>query len=126
MDRAREALLRAQFKSKGKWYLAQQVDAFLVEEDARDGEALSEAMRTLGKENQQLKAQLEEAQSARSRQGEEESRRRVCQELERERDGLIQDIKDLRAYREEFRKAVAKEAQDLLGQVEGLPSKTLL
>ena len=63
MDRAREALLRAQFKSKGKWYLAQQVDAFLeelsvlVEEDARDGEALSEAMRTLGKENQQLKAQ---------------------------------------------------------------------
>ena len=98
----------------------------LVEEDARDGEALSEAMRTLGKENQQLKAQLEEAQSAKSRQGEEESRRRVCQELERERDGLIQDIKDLRAYREEFRKAVAKEAQDLLGQVEGLPSKTLL
>ena len=50
MDRAREALLRAQFKSKGKWYLAQQVDAFLeelsvlVEEDARDGEALSEAI----------------------------------------------------------------------------------
>ena len=83
-------------------------------------------MRTLGKENQQLKAQLEEAQSAKSRQGEEESHRRVCQELERERDGLIQDIKDLRAYREEFRKAVAKEAQDLLGQVEGLPSKTLL
>ena len=84
MDRAREALLRAQFKSKGKWYLAQQVDAFLeelsvlVEEDARDGEALSEAMRTLGKENQQLRAQLEEAQSAKSRQGEEESRRRVC------------------------------------------------
>ena len=98
----------------------------LAEEDARDGEALSEAMRTLGKENQQLKAQLEEARSAKPCQGEEESRRRVCQELERERDGLIQDIKDLRAYREEFRKAVAKEAQDLLGQVEGLPSKTLL
>ena len=33
MDRAREALLRAQFKSKGKWYLAQQVDAFLEESD---------------------------------------------------------------------------------------------
>ena len=75
MDRAREALLRAQFKSKGKWYLAQQVDAFLeelsvlAEEDARDGEALSEAMRTLGKENQQLKAQLEEARSAKSLPG---------------------------------------------------------
>ena len=56
----------------------------------------------------------------------EERRRRVCQDLEQERDQLISDIKALRSYRETCRKAVEEDARALLRQVERLPSEKLL
>ena len=56
----------------------------------------------------------------------EARQRRVCQELERERDSLIGDIKALRRFRESFRQAVEEDAQSLLRRAESLPSERLL
>ena len=50
----------------------------------------------------------------------------MCQELERERDSLIGDIKALRRFRESFRQAVEEDAQSLLRRAESLPSERLL
>ena len=49
-----------------------------------------------------------------------------AQELERERDGLIQDIKALRQFRDSLCRQVAQEAQTLLRQVEELSSQKLV
>lgn len=96
MERSQQALGRAQFRAKGKWYLAQE---------------LQEARARL--------AQWEET-------SQEARQRRVCQELERERDSLIGDIKALRRFRESFRQAVEEDAQSLLRRAESLPSERLL
>ena len=76
-----------------------------------------------------LAQELQEAR-ARLAQWEETSQearqRRVCQELERERDSLIGDIKALRRFRESFRQAVEEDAQSLRRRVESLPSERLL
>ena len=76
-----------------------------------------------------LAQELQEAR-ARLAQWEETSQearqRRVCQELERERDSLIGDIKALRRFRESFRQAVEEEAQSLMRRAESLPSEKLL
>ena len=108
MERSQQALGRAQFRAKGKWYLAQEVDSLLeelsvcLEEDGREREALEGEARSLRQENARLAQELQEAR-ARLAQWEEASQearqRRVCQELERERDSLIGDIKALRRFR---------------------------
>ena len=76
-----------------------------------------------------LAQELQEAR-ARLAQWEETSQearqRRECQELERERDSLIGDIKALRRFRESFRQAVEEDAQSLLRRAESLPSEKLL
>lgn len=134
MDDARQLLERAQFRARGKWYLAQQVDAFLeelavgLEESGRELEELREEERSLRRENARLRQELDAARASQAppREGSQEAARRICQELERERDGLIQDIKALRRFRESFRQAVEGDAQELLRQVEGLPSQTVL
>lgn len=132
MERSQEALGRAQFRAKGKWYLAQEVDSLLeelsvcLEEDRQDWEIQEKKLR---EENARLAQDLQEAR-ARLAQWEETSQearqRRVCQELERERDSLIGDIKALRRFRESFRQAVEEDAQSLLRRAESLPSEKLL
>lgn len=123
------------FRTRGRWYLAQEVDDFLdelavsLEEDDRETEGLEEKARTLRQENARLEEELKDARNTLERWKErstEESQRRVCWELEQERDRLIQDIKALRQFRETFRDAVAKDAEQVLGQVEELPSQKLL
>ena len=60
MERFQEALGRAQFRAKGKWYLAQEVDSLLeelsvcLEEDGREREALEGEARSLRQENARL------------------------------------------------------------------------
>ena len=139
MERSQEALGRAQFRAKGKRYLAQEVDSLLeelsvcLEEDRQDWKIQEKKLReerdSLLQEKDRLAQELQEAR-ARLAQWEEASQearqRRVCQELERERDSLIGDIKALRRFRESFRQAVEEDAQSLLRQVEGLPSEKLL
>ena len=116
MDLTKELLAGASFRAKGKWYAAQQVDAFLeelsvrLEEDSREREELAAAKA----------APPVEALPP------EDPRLPVCRDLERERDSLLQDIKALRRFRESFRQAVEEDAQSLLRQVEGLPSEKLL
>lgn len=139
MERSQEALGRAQFRAKGKWYLAQEVDSLLeelwvcLEEDRQDWEIQEKKLReerdSLLQEKDRLAQELQEAR-ARLAQWEEASQearqRRVCQELERERDSLIGDIKALRRFRESFRQAVEEDAQSLLRRAESLPSEKLL
>lgn len=132
MERSQQALGRAQFRAKGKRYLAQEVDSLLeelsvcLEEDRQDWEIQEKKLR---EENARLAQDLQEAR-ARLAQWEETSQearqRRVCQELERERDSLIGDIKALRRFRESFRQAVEEDAQSLLRRAESLPSEKLL
>ena len=139
MERSQQALGRAQFRAKGKWYLAQEVDSLLeelsvcLEEDRQDWEIQEKKLReerdSLIQEKDRLAQELQEAR-ARLAQWEETSQearqRRVCQELERERDSLIGDIKALRRFRESFRQAVEEDAQSLLRRAESLPSEKLL
>lgn len=139
MERSQQALGRAQFRAKGKRYLAQEVDSLLeelsvcLEEDRQDWEIQEKKLRgerdSLLQEKDRLVQELQEAR-ARLAQWEETSQearqRRVCQELERERDSLIGDIKALRRFRESFRQAVEEDAQSLLRRAESLPSEKLL
>lgn len=139
MERSQQALGRAQFRAKGKWYLAQEVDSLLeelsvcLEEGRQDWEIQEKKLReerdSLLQEKDRLTQELQEAR-ARLAQWEEASQearqRRVCQELERERDSLIGDIKALRRFRESFRQAVEEDAQSLLRRAESLPSEKLL
>ena len=135
MNRAKEAIEGAQFRAKGKWYLAQQVDSFLEElsvyseEDDREMERLEEEARSLRTEKSRLEEELQKAKSdleLRKGQSEEERQRRVCRELEQERDGLIEDIKGLRRFRENFREAVVKDAEEILERLGELTSQKLL
>lgn len=134
MDLTKELLAGASFRAKGKWYAAQQVDAFLeelsvrLEEDSREREKLAEDARALRRENARLREELAAAKAAPPAEAlpPEDPRLPVCRDLERERDSLLQDIKALRRFRESFRQAVEEDAQSLLRQVEGLPSEKLL
>lgn len=135
MDRTKETLKHVEFRTKGKWYLALEVDSFLdqlsvsLEEDARETEELEDKLRVSRQENARLEEELKEAQGKLERwkeQSAEERQRRVCQELEQERDLLIQDIKALRQFRESFRDAVAQDAERLIQQMEELVSSKLL
>lgn len=134
MDLTKELLEGASFRAKGKWYAAQQVDAFLeelsvrLEEDSREREELAEDVRALRRENARLREELAAAKAAPPAEAlpPEDPRLPVCRDLERERDSLLQDIKALRRFRESFRQAVEEDAQSLLRQVEGLPSEKLL
>ena len=64
MDLTKELLAGASFRAKGKWYAAQQVDAFLeelsvrLEEDSREREELAEDARALRRENARLRELL--------------------------------------------------------------------
>ena len=146
MDLTKQTLEGAQFRSRGKWYLAEQVDEFLealkasVEEDCREEEQaareaqrlkeentrLQQALEAAQKSGEELSRQLEEARKELVSRPAEERQRRVCQELEQERDELIEDIKALRSFRESFRQAVVRDGEQLLGQVKALPSEELL
>ena len=65
MDLTKELLAGASFRAKGKWYAAQQVDAFLeelsvrLEEDSREREELAEDARALRRENARLRELLD-------------------------------------------------------------------
>lgn len=150
MELTREALRAVEFRSRGQWYQARQVDQFIEEltvavdqaqrerdtlrqklEEARSQrEELAAKTAALEEEAQALaqeKAALEEALAAQpKRPAWEERQHRVLEDLSAERDQLIADIKALRRFRESFREAVRKDAQALLEQAEGLPSEKLL
>ena len=110
MDLTKELLAGASFRAKGKWYAAQQVDAFLeelsvrLEEDSREREELAEDARALRRENARLREELAAAKAAPPAEAlpPEDPRLPVCRDLERERDSLLQDIKALRQALEPY------------------------
>ena len=134
MELTREALAQVKFRTRGQWYDALQVDQF-IEELMAAADRQEEESRLLREEWMARLAQAtEEAQGLRERlRALERESRAACspaqgetQPLEEERDQLIADIKALRRFRESFREAVRKDAQELLEQAEGLPSEKLL
>ena len=131
MDLTKELLAGASFRAKGKWYAAQQVDAFLeelsvrLEEDSREREELAEDARALRRENARLREELAAAKAAPPAEALPPEDPRLP--LLRSMDALSRSaIKALRRFRESFRQAVEEDAQSLLRQVEGLPSEKLL
>lgn len=134
MELTREALAQVKFRTRGQWYDALQVDQF-IEELMAAADRQEEESRLLREEWMARLAQAtEEAQGLRERLRALERESRAArspaqgetQPLEAERDQLIADIKALRRFRESFREAVRKDAQELLEQAEGLPSEKLL
>ena len=134
MELTREALAQVKFRTRGQWYDALQVDQF-IEELMAAADRQEEESRLLREEWMARLAQAtEEAQGLRERLRALERESRAArspaqgetQPLEEERDQLIADIKALRRFRESFREAVRKDAQELLEQAEGLPSEKLL
>ncbi len=150
MKLTKEDLEKVKFQSHGRWYNAQQVDAFLDElAVAADGaerdlgeaqkrlRALNQQVEELLEENRQLREQREapatapDPQPIASRRRELEQRLREVEEeenreLKKERDRLIQDIKALRSFRETFRKAVEEDAAALETQLRRFGSDHLL
>lgn len=130
----KEAIERVQFRTRGKWYLAQQVDSFLeelsvrVDQESRERDSLEREAGTLREEKAHLEVELREAVSRLVQQEAPPQKppQPSAQELEQERDGLIQDIKALRQFRDSLCRQVAQEAQTLLRQVEELSSQKLV
>lgn len=131
-------LRQVQFRTKGKWYSAEQVDAFLeqitvsVDEEERESDRVRDKNKTLERdleaargEIRRLEGELERAKTQENRSA-GDRQRDLCRELEEERDRLIQDIKALRRFREEFRSAVKGDGETLLKQIETLDSENLL
>lgn len=134
MELTKEALVGARFRTRGKWYSAGQVDAFLEELTVSVDEAQREKT-DLWEKIRRLERRLEEEQEENTRLREKcvelENAARFpdrgkWEELERERDQLIQDIRALRRFRETFREAVKKDAEGLLCQAGSLDSEELL
>ena len=67
----KEAIERVQFRTRGKWYLAQQVDSFLeelsvrVDQESRERDSLEREAGTLREEKAHLEVELREAVSRR-------------------------------------------------------------
>ena len=130
----KEAIERVQFRTRGKWYLAQQVDSFLEElsvradQESRERDSLEREAGTLREEKAHLEVELREAVSRLVQQEAplQKPPQPSAQELEQERDGLFQDIKALRQFRDSLCRQVAQEAQTLLRQVEELSSQKLV
>lgn len=134
MELTREALAQVKFRTRGQWYDALQVDQF-IEELMAAADQQEEESRLLREEWMARLAQAtEEAQGLRERLRALERESRAArtpaqgetQPLEAERDQLIADIKALRRFRESFREAVRKDAQELLEQAGNLSSENML
>ncbi len=126
MELTKKALEDVKFRTRGRWYNAEEVDAFLEELTvAVDG--AERELQESRQENRRLWRELDVLKEAPAPEPDSvEARRRICQELERERDELIQDIKALRRFRETFRESVAQDAASLSERVKGLGSDKLL
>lgn len=133
MELTKDALRDISFRARGKWYRGEDVDGFLAEltvaldESEREKQELEDDVRHLERE---LHAAKEEAECLKQHLAETSQtpshQELVCAELEKERDELIENIKLLRRFREEFRDKVRDDAEALLKTIGRLPSDQLL
>lgn len=147
MKLTKQALTSVRFRTRGRWYHAGQVDAFLeellvaVDEAERSMEEHKNIVRTLTKQLEESKEEVsrlqqqaadfqqnaEQAKAALKKEAQAAAERKLlCRELERERDRLIQDICALQDFREEFRTSIQRDADSLTEQIKDLGSDKLL
>ena len=150
MELTREALRAVEFRSRGQWYQARQVDQFIeeltvaVDQAQRERDTLCQELKEARCQSEELaakaaaleeeiqalaqeKAALEDALAAQpKRPAWEERQHRVLEDLSAERDQLIADIKALRQFREDFRAAVEGDARAFLEKASTLASEEVL
>lgn len=121
------------FRTKGKWYLAEDVDNALNrlaverEELSRELEALKRRLRTEAGNAEDTSAQktgpvLPEGNIENSVL----HQKKVREELEQERDELIHTIRMLRRLRDTFQASIRRDAQMLTGKLDEMESKGIL
>lgn len=135
MELTKKALDEVKFRTRGRWYSAEQVDAFIdelavsadsaeqdrqmlnrkVEELAEKIESLREENVRLWQQTQQLRAEVQAAPKCDPNK-----------DLKAEREQLLSDIKALRKFRQSFYEAVEKDAASIKEQLAELSSYKLL
>lgn len=135
MELTKKALDEVKFRTRGRWYSAEQVDAFIdelavsadsaeqdrqmlnrkVEELAEKIESLREENVRLWQQTQQLRAEVQVAPKCDPNKN-----------LKAEREQLLSDIKALRKFRQSFYEAVENDAASIKEQLAELSSYKLL
>lgn len=120
MELNRQVLDDVKFETKGRWYNADQVDEFLEELAESVEQAQAETAHLRG-ELRGLKSEIRTLRAEKSRLEHQHD-----YELEREQARLLEDVKALKQFREQFRKAVEQDARQVLEQVRSMGSDRLL
>lgn len=120
MELNRQVLDDVKFETKGRWYNADQVDEFL-EELAESVEQAQAEVARLRQEVRGLKGEIRTVRAEKSQleHGRDEG-------LEQEQARLLEDVKALKQFREQFRRAIEQDARQLLDQARTLGSDRLL
>lgn len=119
------------FRTKGRWYRAEEVDAFLEEvlvgvhqfqreEDRLTGkmEYLEKQIVRLQEENKKLRAS-----AAKKRPSPAQQETEVLQALRRQQEQLIEDIKGLQLLRKKLYETIRQDTAQLLQEAEKLAEK---
>jgi DivIVA domain-containing protein len=119
------------FRTKGRWYRAEEVDAFLEEvlvgvhqfqreEDRLTGkmEYLEKQVARLQEENKKLRAG-----AAKKRPSPAQQETEVLQALRRQQEQLIEDIKGLQLLRKKLYETIRQDTAQLLQEAEKLAEK---
>lgn len=147
MQLTKEALENITFQTKGKWYRAEQVDTFIDELaaalDAHNNENLqlkqeiNRLMQELDGKNKALAAKAAAPVTVTAPApkpvapqpqlgGVYVHQKKVCEELEKEQDALIESIKMLRRFRENFKQSVKEDMEKLNKELDNMESNGLL
>lgn len=114
MRLTKENLQKARFMTKGKWYLGEQVDAFIdkvieaVEKESAEKAELTDKLKKLEQEQKALKENDKEVLA--QKDSSIAYQIMVCDELIKERNLLIEEIKVLQSQREELQKSLQTKA----------------
>ena len=114
MELTRQVLDDVKFETKGRWYNADQVDEFLVEQAQAEVVRLRQEVRGLKSEIRTVRAEKSQLEH------------RHDYELEREQARLLEDVKALKQFREQFRRAIEQDARQVLDQARSMGSDRLL
>ena len=120
MELNRQVLDDVKFETKGRWYNADQVDEFLEEL----AESVDQAQVETARLRQELRGLKSEVRTLRAEKSQLEHRHDY--ELEREQARLLEDVKALKQFRDQFRRAVEQDARQVLDQVRSMGSDRLL
>ncbi len=137
MQLIKRALENVKFSTRGRWYKAEQVDAFLDEltvavnqaerelkDTRREAAALAERANALQAENARLKKLLHTGNSGQPKAPAKAPA--PYEDLKREREQLIQDIKALLSLRDDFRERLERDSAAFAKQLRNMESGKVL